>query len=62
MAYLMTHGGPEESTTTIGYYIFSKAFIDFEFGYAAAISFVLFAVIVLVTMLNWRFGTRARDY
>jgi multiple sugar transport system permease protein len=62
MAYLMTHGGPEDSTTTVGYYIFAKAFVDCEFGYAAAISFVLFAVIVAVTMLNWRFGARARDY
>jgi multiple sugar transport system permease protein len=62
IAYLMTQGGPEQSTTTVGYYIFSKAFVDYEFGYAAAISFVLFAFIMLVTMVNWRFGSKAGDY
>jgi multiple sugar transport system permease protein len=56
MAYLMTHGGPDEATTTVGYYIFIKAFQDYEFGYAAAISFVLFALIALLTWWNWRLG------
>jgi len=59
VAYMMTGGGPDGSTTTLGYYIFVKAFQDFEFGYAAAISFVLFAIIALVTWMNWRLGNRA---
>jgi len=62
MAYLMTSGGPDESTTTVGYYIFVKAFQDFEFGYAAAISFVLFAIIGSVTWMNWRLGNKAGGY
>lgn len=62
MAYLMTSGGPDESTTTIGYFIFSKGFNEFEFGYAAAISFVLFALVATITAVNWRFGSKAGDY
>lgn len=61
VAYLMTGGGPEQSTTTIGYHIFSKAFLDFDFGYAAALSSVLFALILMITMLGWRSGSRAGD-
>jgi ABC-type sugar transport system permease subunit len=62
MAYLMTSGGPDESTTTIGYFIFTKGFGEFEFGYAAAVSFVLFALVATITAVNWRFGSKAGDY
>jgi multiple sugar transport system permease protein len=61
IAYMMTGGGPEQSTVTIGYYIFAKAFIDYQFGYAAAISFLLFMIIMVVTALGWRFGSKAAD-
>ena len=62
MAKMMTQGGPDNSTTTIGYYIFTAGFSDFEFGYAAAISFVLFGLVAGVTALNWRFGAKAVGY
>ncbi len=62
MAYLMTQGGPDGSTTTVGYYIFTKGFGDFEFGYAAAISFALFGLVAAMTALNWRFGSKAGGY
>ncbi len=62
MAYLMTQGGPKGSTTTIGFHIFVKAFQDFQFGYAAAVSVFLFGIIAAVTAINWRFGSRAGGY
>ena len=62
MAFMMTGGGPEDSTTTIGYQIFTKAFFDYQFGYAAAISFVLFIIIMAITLINWRFGSQAKGY
>lgn len=62
MAYLMTEGGPEGSTTTIGYHIFTKAFFEFRFGYAAAASFLLFLLIMAVTLVNWKFGSEAKGY
>ncbi len=60
IAYMMTGGGPDQSTMTIGYYIFSKAFIDYEFGYAAAISFALFLMILVLTACTWRLGAQGK--
>lgn len=61
-AYLMTQGGPDGSTTTLAYYIFNNAYIDFRMGYAAAISWILFLLVLVLTMLNWRFGGRVVHY
>lgn len=55
-AYVMTQGGPAGATTTIGYYIYNNAFAWNKMGYAAAIAWVLFAVVLGLTLLNWRFG------
>ena len=55
-ARVMTQGGPAGSTTTLSYYIYNKMFQDLDMGYAAAISWVLFAFIFVATALNWRFG------
>jgi len=55
-ARVMTGGGPAGSTTTLSYYIYNKAFQDLDLGYAAAISWVLFAIIFVATALNWKFG------
>ena len=52
--YMMTEGGPAGATTTIVYYIYNNAFAFFKMGYAAAIAWVLFVVILVVTVLNWR--------
>lgn len=55
-ARVMTQGGPAGSTTTLSYYIYNKAFQDLDMGYAAAISWVLFAIVFVATVLNWQFG------
>jgi len=55
-ARVMTLGGPAGSTTTLSYYIYNKFFEDLDLGYAAAISWILFAFIFIATAINWRFG------
>ncbi|HNX68173.1 MAG TPA: sugar ABC transporter permease [Candidatus Omnitrophota bacterium] len=55
LAYIMTGGGPNGSTMTIIYYIFDNAFNWYHMGYAAAISWVLFLIIFVITLLKWRF-------
>ncbi len=55
-AYILTGGGPDGSTTSIGYYIYTKAYEQFQMGYAAAVAWVLFLLVLGVTLLNWRFG------
>jgi multiple sugar transport system permease protein len=47
-----TKGGPVNATRVIYYYIFQKAFDQFEYGYAAAIALVLMLVLVGVTFLQ----------
>ena len=57
-AYIMTGGGPFGSTTTLGYYIYNKAYVLFEMGYASAVAWVLFFLVLGITLLNWRRGSR----
>jgi len=57
-ARVMTEGGPAGTTTTLSYYIYTKAFEEFRIGYASSIAWVLFALIFAVTLVNWKFGSR----
>lgn len=61
-AKVMTGGGPAGTTTTISYYIYTKAFEEFQIGYASAISWVLFAIIFAITLVNWKVGSRETSY
>ena len=58
-ARIMTAGGPAGTTTTISYYIYNKAFVEFQVGYASAIAWILFVIIFGITLLNWKFGSKA---
>lgn len=60
--YLMTKGGPGYSTYLNSYYIYSQAFRFFHYGYAAAYSWVVFAVIGVVTFLQFRFLSNRINY
>jgi multiple sugar transport system permease protein len=53
-AYVMTQGGPLNATTTVVYYIFTQAFQWFHMGYAAALGYVLFAIILAFTLLQFK--------
>ncbi len=61
-ARVMTNGGPAGTTTTIAYYIYTKAFEEFQIGYASAVSWVLFAIIFAITLVNWKVGNREVNY
>ncbi len=61
-ARVMTNGGPAGTTTTLAFYIYSKAFLEFQIGYASAIAWVLFALIFALTAVNWRYGSRYVNY
>lgn len=58
-ARVMTEGKPANTTVTLAYYIYIKAFEQFQMGYASAISWVLFSMIFVITLLNWRLGRSA---
>jgi multiple sugar transport system permease protein len=59
LAYVLTRGGPDGATTTIDYFIYQHGFEFFNMGYAAAIAVVLFAIVLLATLLQWRLGKEA---
>ena len=52
--YVMTQGGPLDSSKTLVFYIYQSAFEEFEMGYAAAIGVVLFAITLAFSMINLR--------
>ena len=60
--YIMTSGGPLRRTTTIGYYLYEKAFRHFDMGYATAMAYALFAMIFIFTLLQFRFMRREIEY
>jgi multiple sugar transport system permease protein len=52
--YIMTNGGPANASATVIIYIYRIGFRDFDLGYAAALSLMLFATILIVTVVEMR--------
>ena len=55
LIYLMTQGGPFDSTNVLVYAIYKNAFEYFNVGKASAIAYVLFTIILVLTLLQWHF-------
>lgn len=55
-------GGPVNSTLTIALYIYQLAFKSFNLGYAAAVTVLLFAVILVITLVQLRILSRKVEY
>jgi multiple sugar transport system permease protein len=53
LVYNMTDGGPARSTYLIGYYIWRQAFDYLHMGYGAALAYLLFFAILIITILQW---------
>jgi multiple sugar transport system permease protein len=60
--YVSTRGGPLGSTTVIVYYLYQQAFQYFNGGYGAAIAYVLFVAILVITLLQLWLGNRRVHY
>jgi multiple sugar transport system permease protein len=52
--YQLTQGGPLQATNVIVYYLYSKAFIFGEMGYASALSMILLAILLVVSVIQMR--------
>lgn len=61
-AYLMTGGGPDNSTTMVGLLIFNNAFKYFEFGKAAAQSLLLALMIAIIAFFQFKFLGKDVEY
>jgi multiple sugar transport system permease protein len=53
-AYILTNGGPNNATLTMVLYVYRKAFQEFQMGYASAVAWVLFLIILAFTLLVFR--------
>ena len=49
--YIMTKGGPQNSTKTLVYYIYEQGFQKGNFGYACAVASVFFLLVVIISMV-----------
>lgn len=53
LIYLMTQGGPLDSTNVLVYAIYKNAFEYFNIGKASALAYVLFVIILFLTLIQW---------
>lgn len=56
--YIMTQGGPANSTLTIVYYLYQKGFQRFQMGYGASLAWLVFGIIFVVTTIQFRISNR----
>jgi multiple sugar transport system permease protein len=60
--YIISNGGPRNSTLTAVYWIFSQSFVSFKLGYGAALSMVLLVILVAISMVQlWLLRSPTRD-
>lgn len=60
--YVMTGGGPANATTVYIYYLYENAFSNSRMGYASAMAWILFIVIALITLVQWKLQKRWVHY
>ena len=56
--YMMTKGGPEDSTDVVGFHIYNEAWTSFNTGLASAKSFILFVIIAAVALIQFRMSRK----
>lgn len=61
-AYVMTRGGPDDSTLFYAYYLFNNAFNYFKMGYASAMAWIMLVIVVTLTLLQLRLSRRWVHY
>ena len=60
--YVMTGGGPVKSTDVVVYHIYQAAWEQLRMGYAAAMSWVLFLIVMVATWIQFKFIGKEVDY
>lgn len=62
LVYVMTSGGPLKGTDVIGYYLYRYGFRYNQLGFASAIAYVMFLLIFVVTLVQFRVNRRGTTY
>lgn len=58
LAFVTTQGGPSRATWFLALHIYDQAFKSFNAGYASALSWILFVVVISILVLQWRLSSR----
>ncbi|GHO46139.1 carbohydrate ABC transporter permease [Ktedonospora formicarum] len=61
-AFVITQGGPADATRFYVFHVYNIAFNENNLGYASALSFIMFVVILVLTLIQWRLGNKAVEY
>ena len=62
LIYTMTEGGPGRSTNVLVMHIYQSAFTEYKFGYASAVAMVLFVIVLVITLIQFRAEKKWSDY
>lgn len=54
--FLMTQGGPADSTRTLVYYVYDQAFAELEISYACTVGLALFVIVLLLSLVRYAFA------
>lgn len=60
--YMLTNGGPGDASRSISLYIYQTAFTSQKFGYAAAQSIVLMTIVMIITLIQFKFSGALVSY
>jgi multiple sugar transport system permease protein len=56
--YLLTEGGPADSTRSVLQYVYDSGFTGYRLGYASAIAYLFFALIAVISIVQLRLAGR----
>ncbi|MEV5481875.1 MULTISPECIES: carbohydrate ABC transporter permease [Streptomyces] len=59
--YIMTGGGPDDATRPILQYVFQQGFTGYRIGYASAVSYIFFALILIIALVQPRLSRRREE-
>lgn len=57
----LTNGGPVDSSTVLVYRIYEEGFRNFRMGYASALSWMLFLIVGVLTVISWKLQSRSHE-
>lgn len=58
---LLTQGGPGSSTMVLGYHLYNEAFVSWRLGYSSAIAIVLFLLVLIVTIVQFKYAKKYEE-
>jgi multiple sugar transport system permease protein len=61
LVFVLTNGGPNSSTETVVFYIYKQAFTQMRMGYATAAAFVLFAIVLTISLIQMKLFSKDAD-